>query len=118
MPTISGLRRRGYTPEAIRNFCELVGVARRENVIDVGLLEHCVREDLNRNAARAMVVTDPIKLVITNYPEGKTETLTSEINPRIRTPGCASCPSVVSSTSNATISWKCRRRSISDSVRV
>ncbi|MFN8182498.1 MAG: glutamine--tRNA ligase, partial [Bacteroidia bacterium] len=54
---------------------------RRENVIDVGLLEHCVREDLNRNAARAMVVTDPIKLVITNYPEGKTETLTSEINP-------------------------------------
>ena len=81
MPTISGLRRRGYTPEAIRNFCELVGVARRENVIDVGLLEHCVREDLNRNAARAMVVTDPIKLVITNYPEGKTETLTSEINP-------------------------------------
>ncbi len=81
MPTISGLRRRGYTPESIRNFCELVGVARRENVIDVGLLEHCVREDLNRNAARAMVVTDPIKLVITNYPEGKTETLTSEINP-------------------------------------
>jgi len=81
MPTISGLRRRGYTPEAIRNFCELVGVARRENVIDVGLLEHCVREDLNRNAARAMVVTDPIKLIITNYPEGKTETLTSEINP-------------------------------------
>ncbi len=81
MPTISGLRRRGYTPEAIRNFCEVVGVARRENVIDVGLLEHCVREDLNRNAARAMVVTDPIKLVITNYPEGKTETLTSEINP-------------------------------------
>jgi glutaminyl-tRNA synthetase len=92
MPTISGLRRRGYTPEAIRNFCELVGVARRENVIDVGLLEHCVREDLNRNAARAMVVTDPIKLIITNYPVGKTETLTSEINPEDANAGLRELP--------------------------
>jgi glutaminyl-tRNA synthetase len=81
MPTISGLRRRGYTPESIRNFCDRVGVARRENVIDVGLLEYCVREDLNKKANRVMVVMDPVKLIIDNYPEGKSEMLTSENNP-------------------------------------
>ena len=73
MPTLSGLRRRGYTPESIRDFCARVGVAKKENVIDVGLLEHCVREDLNRRAPRAMAVLRPLKLVLTNYPEGHSE---------------------------------------------
>lgn len=81
MPTISGLRRRGYTPESVRNFAERVGVARRENIIDVGLLEFCVREDLNRIATRAMVVLDPLKLIIENYPDGQEEQLTTENNP-------------------------------------
>jgi len=73
MPTVSGLRRRGYTPESIRDFCARVGVAKKENIIDVGLLEHCIREDLNRRAPRAMAVLRPLKLVITNYPEGQTD---------------------------------------------
>ena len=81
MPTISGLRRRGYTPESIRMFCDKIGVQRRENIIDVGLLEFCIREHLNATAQRRMVVLDPIKMVITNYPEGKTETLKGENNP-------------------------------------
>ena len=80
MPTISGFRRRGYTPESIRDFCDRVGVARKENIIDVGLLEYCIREDLNKRASRAMVVIDPVKVIISNYPEGKTEMLTGEIN--------------------------------------
>ncbi len=79
MPTISGYRRRGYTPESIRNFAERIGVARRENMIDVGLLEFCVREDLNKIAPRVMAVLDPIKLIITNYPEGE-EILVGENN--------------------------------------
>lgn len=83
MPTISGLRRRGYTPASLRNFCDRIGVQRRENIIDVGLLEFCVREDLNKTALRRMVVLDPIKLVITNYPEGKTEVLQGENNPEL-----------------------------------
>jgi glutaminyl-tRNA synthetase len=73
MPTISGLRRRGFTAEAIRDFCARVGVAKKENVIDVSLLEHCVREDLNRRAPRAMAVLRPLKLVLTNYPDGQSE---------------------------------------------
>lgn len=81
MPTISGLRRRGYTPGSIRNFIEKVGVAKRENVIDVSLLEFCIREDLNKTAARVMAVLDPVKVVITNYPEGKEEWLEAENNP-------------------------------------
>jgi glutaminyl-tRNA synthetase len=81
MPTISGLRRRGYTPKSIREFINKVGVAKRENVIDVSLLEFCVREDLNKEADRKMVVINPVKLTITNYPEGKTEELESEDNP-------------------------------------
>ncbi|MFT4699070.1 MAG: glutaminyl-tRNA synthetase, partial [Flavobacteriaceae bacterium] len=80
MPTISGLRRRGYTPTAIKKFIETVGVAKRENVIDVSLLEFCIREDLNKTADRVMAVLDPIKLVITNYPEGKEEWLEAENN--------------------------------------
>lgn len=81
MPTLSGLRRRGYTPESIREFCERVGVARRENVIDVGLLEYCIREDLNKKANRVMVVLNPVKLIIDNYPDGKSEILKSDNNP-------------------------------------
>lgn len=83
MPTISGLRRRGYTPGSIRNFCERIGVAKRENIIDVGLLEFCIREDLNKTAWRRMGVLDPIKLIITNYPDGKEETLMGENNPEV-----------------------------------
>ncbi len=81
MPTISGLRRRGYTPESIRNFSDLSGISKRDSVTDVSLLEYCIREDLNKTATRVMGVLDPVKLVITNYPSGKTEMLTSENNP-------------------------------------
>ena len=81
MPTISGLRRRGYTPKAIKNFVETVGVAKRENVIELSLLEFCIREDLNKIATRVMGVLDPVKLVITNYPEDKEEILIAENNP-------------------------------------
>jgi glutaminyl-tRNA synthetase len=81
MPTITAVRRRGYTPKAIREFCDRIGVAKRENLIDVGLLEFCVREDLNKIALRRMVVFDPLKVVITNYPDGKSEMLASENNP-------------------------------------
>lgn len=81
MPTISGLRRRGYTPLSIRNFCERIGVARRENQIDLSLLEFCVREDLNKTALRRMVVMDPVKLVITNYPADRSEVMHGENNP-------------------------------------
>lgn len=81
MPTISGMRRRGYTPEAIREFCERIGIAKRENLIDVSLLEFCVREHLNKISTRVMAVLDPLKVIITNYPEGKTEELIAENNP-------------------------------------
>lgn len=81
MPTLSGVRRRGYTPESIREFCDKIGVAKRENLIDVGLLEFCVREHLNKISLRRMVVFEPLKVVLTNYPEGKTELLESENNP-------------------------------------
>lgn len=81
MPTISGLRRRGYTPLSLRHFVETAGISKRENVIDASLLEFCVREDLNAKASRVMAVLDPVKLVITNYPEGATEMLEAENNP-------------------------------------
>ena len=81
MPTISGMRRRGYPAAAIRNFCDKAGVAKRENTIEISLLEACVREELNKTALRAMVVLDPVKVVITNYPEDKTEILHAENNP-------------------------------------
>ncbi|ESU24147.1 glutaminyl-tRNA synthetase [Flavobacterium enshiense DK69] len=81
MSTISGMRRRGYTPASIRNFAETIGIAKRDNLIDVSLLEFCVREDLNKVAPRVMAVIDPVKLIITNYPEGKTEWLEAENNP-------------------------------------
>jgi glutaminyl-tRNA synthetase len=81
MPTISGMRRRGYTPDAIRNFADRVGVAKRENVIDVGLLEFSVREHLNKITPRIFAVLDPVKVIITNYPEGQVENLNLEVNP-------------------------------------
>ena len=81
MPTLSGMRRRGYTPEAVRNFCEKIGVGRRENIVDLALLEYCVREDLNRRAPRVMGVLRPLKVVIENYPEGQVEELEAVNNP-------------------------------------
>ena len=83
MPTISGLRRRGYTPLSIRNFSERIGVARRENLIDLGLLEFCIREDLNKSAWRRMVVMDPVKLIISNYPKDQIEVMDAENNPEV-----------------------------------
>jgi glutaminyl-tRNA synthetase len=81
MPTVCGLRRRGYTPEAIRSFCERIGVAKRDSVVDIALLEHHIREDLNRRAPRVMAVLRPLRLVIDNYPEGQVEELESQNNP-------------------------------------
>ncbi|MBC3758520.1 glutamine--tRNA ligase/YqeY domain fusion protein [Hyunsoonleella sp. SJ7] len=92
MPTISGLRRRGYTPNALRKFVETVGVAKRENVIEVSLLEFCIREDLNKTAPRVMAVLDPIKLVITNYPEDKVEWMDAENNPEDENAGYRKVP--------------------------
>ncbi|MDR0510526.1 MAG: glutamine--tRNA ligase/YqeY domain fusion protein [Rikenellaceae bacterium] len=92
MPTISALRRKGYTPESIRAFAEKVGVAKRDNVIDIGLLEFCVREDLNRTAPRRMAVIDPLKVVITNYPEGKSETIECINNPEDEAAGVRQVP--------------------------
>lgn len=81
MPTISGLRRRGYTPAALRNFCSEVGVAKANSLVDVAMLEHCIRDDLNNNADRIMAVLHPLKVVITNYPEGKKENMLAENHP-------------------------------------
>jgi len=92
MPTVSGLRRRGYTPESIRNFADRIGIAKRDNVIDVALLEHSIREDLNKKAPRVMGVIDPIKLVITNYPEGQTEELEAINNPEDESAGTRMVP--------------------------
>ncbi|HHF52451.1 MAG TPA: glutamine--tRNA ligase/YqeY domain fusion protein, partial [Candidatus Aminicenantes bacterium] len=81
MPTISGLRRRGYTPESIRDFCDRIGLAKRESVVDIALLEHCLREHLNKKAKRVMAVLDPLEVIIDNFPEGKEEHLDAENNP-------------------------------------
>jgi glutaminyl-tRNA synthetase len=92
MPTLTGLRRRGYTPESIRDFCQRIGVAKKENVIDIGLLEHCVREDLNRRAPRVMGVLRPLKVVLTNYPEGQVEELAIINNPEDPSAGTRMVP--------------------------
>ena len=92
MPTISGLRRRGYTPNSIRKFCDIIGVAKRENVIDYSLLEFCLREDLNKTAPRVMAVLEPIKVVITNYPEGNEEWLDAENNQEDESAGYRKVP--------------------------
>jgi glutaminyl-tRNA synthetase len=81
MPTISGMRRRGYPPEAIRAFCDRIGVAKRENLVELGLLEHFVRDDLNRRAPRAMAVLRPLRVVIENYPDGQVEEMEAVNNP-------------------------------------
>ena len=92
MPTLSGLRRRGYTPEAIRNFCDRVGVAKRDAVVDIALLEHSIREDLNRRAPRVMAVLRPLRVVIDNYPEGQVEELDSVNNPEDPSMGSRKVP--------------------------
>jgi glutaminyl-tRNA synthetase len=92
MPTISGLRRRGYTPESIRNFAESIGIGKRENMIDVAHLEFCVRDDLNKKAPRVMGVMDPLKVIITNYPEGKEEWLPTENNQEDESAGVREIP--------------------------
>jgi glutaminyl-tRNA synthetase len=92
MPTICGLRRRGFTPESIRNFADIIGVAKRDNVIDVALLEHCLREDLNKRAQRVMAVLNPLKVVITNYPENQVEELDAINNPEDTTMGVRKVP--------------------------
>jgi glutaminyl-tRNA synthetase len=92
MPTIAGLRRRGYTPEAIRDFCNRIGVAKKENVIDVAQLEFSVREDLNRRAPRVMAVLRPLKIVLTNYPEGQVEEVEVDNNPEDPSAGTRKLP--------------------------
>ncbi|MGB3862888.1 MAG: glutamine--tRNA ligase/YqeY domain fusion protein [Candidatus Aminicenantaceae bacterium] len=92
MPTISGMRRRGYTPEAIRDFCDRIGLAKRESTVDIALLEHCLREDLNRRAERVMTVLHPIRLVIDNYPEDKVEMLEAVNNPEDESMGTREVP--------------------------
>ena len=92
MPTISGLRRRGYTPESIREFANRIGVAKRDGVIDIALLDHCLREDLNKRAIRVMAVLDPIKVIITNYPEEQVEELDADNNPEDESAGKRKLP--------------------------
>ena len=92
LPTISGLRRRGYTPEAIRNFCDRIGVAKTNSIVDVRFLEHCIREDLNKRALRAMAVLNPLKLIIDNYPEDLIEEMDSENNPEDPAAGTRKIP--------------------------
>ncbi|HLO60527.1 MAG TPA: glutamine--tRNA ligase/YqeY domain fusion protein [Bacteroidales bacterium] len=92
MPTICGLRRRGFTPEALRNFAETVGIAKRENIIELALLEHILREDLNKSARRVMVVSNPLKVILENYPEGKVEFMQAENNPEDESAGFREIP--------------------------
>jgi glutaminyl-tRNA synthetase len=92
MPTLAGLRRRGYTPEAIRTFCDRIGVAKKESVVDIALLEHCLREDLNQRAPRVMAVLRPLRVVIVNYPEGEEEELEADNNPEDASMGTRKLP--------------------------
>jgi glutaminyl-tRNA synthetase len=92
MPTLAGFRRRGYTPEAIRNFCERIGVAKRNSIVDVAMLEHSLREDLNKRASRVMAVLRPIKVVLENYPEGQIEELDAINNPEDPSQGTRKVP--------------------------
>ncbi|MFP5214196.1 MAG: glutamine--tRNA ligase/YqeY domain fusion protein [Acidobacteriota bacterium] len=92
MPTLAGIRRRGYTPEAIRTFCERIGVGKKESTVDLGLLEYCLREDLNKRAPRVMAVLNPLKVVITNYPEGEVEQLDAVNNPEDASMGTRKVP--------------------------
>jgi len=92
MPTISGLRRRGYTPESIKNFSEVSGISKRDNVTDVALLEHCIKDDLNKTAPRVMAVLNPLKIVITNYPDGKEEKIDASYNDYVENSGSREVP--------------------------
>ena len=92
MPTISGMRRRGYPPQALKNFVNTAGISKRENVIDVSLLEFCVREELNKTAPRVLAVVNPVKLIITNYPDGQEETLEAINNPEDESQGTRTIP--------------------------
>ncbi|HEX7616702.1 MAG TPA: glutamine--tRNA ligase/YqeY domain fusion protein [Thermoanaerobaculia bacterium] len=92
MPTLAGLRRRGFTPEALRDFCNRIGLAKRDSVVEVELLEHCLREDLNRRAPRVMAVLDPVRVILTNYPEGKVEELDAVNNPEDASAGTRKVP--------------------------
>ena len=92
MPTLSGLRRRGYTPESIRDFCQRIGVAKRDSIVDIALLEHCLREDLNKRAQRVMAVLRPLKVIIDNYPEDQTEELDAVNNPEDPSMGTRKVP--------------------------
>jgi glutaminyl-tRNA synthetase len=92
MPTLAGLRRRGYTPESIRDFCERIGIAKADNLIELALLEHCVREDLNRRAERRMAVLQPLRLVLENYPDGQVEALEAVNNPEDPAAGTRTVP--------------------------
>ena len=92
MPTIAGLRRRGYTPEAIRDFCERIGVSKANSTVEMSLLEHCVREDLQNKVASKNVIFDPIKVVITNYPEDQTEEMELENNRNVPEMGTRTIP--------------------------
>src|SRR5690606_41350239 len=83
MPTISGMRRRGFTPRSVRNFCDMIGVSRSDGMVDVAMLEHALRDDLNKNAPRAMAVLRPLKVVIENLPEGHVEMLRADYHPEL-----------------------------------
>ena len=114
MPTISGLRRRGYTPESIRDFCDRIGVAKKESMVDIALLEHCLREDLNKRAPRVMAVLKPLKVVIENYPEEQVEELDAVNNPE--DPDGRQQKSAIFQGAlilSRMISWKSRQRSFS-----
>jgi glutaminyl-tRNA synthetase len=115
MPTIAGIRRRGYTPEAIRDFCARIGVAKKENVVDIALLEHTVREDLNRRAQRVMAVLRPLKVVIENHPKQVPKKSRRRTIPKIQQPARADYRSRASSISSRTTSWRTRRRNSSGS---
>ncbi len=117
MPTICGFRRRGYTPEAIRTFCATIGVAKVDSVIDMALLEHCLRDDLNKRAARVMAVLRPLKVVITNYPADQSEELEAVNNPEDPSMGTREVPFRASFGSSRTIFAKFRPRVISASRR-
>jgi glutaminyl-tRNA synthetase len=117
MPTISGLRRRGYTPEAIRKFCDRIGVAKRDSLVDISLLEYSIREDLNKRSRRAMAVLQPIRLVLVDYPEDKVEQLEAVNNPEDPDMGKRTVPfsrSRESCTLKGTTFGKCLRRNIID----
>ncbi len=111
MPTIAGMRRRGYPPEALRDFASRVGVTKKEHIIQMSLLENCVRENLNVQSVRAMAVLNPLKVVLTNYPEGRTEMLAAVNHPDRPELVSGSFPSVVNCGSSRTISWRTPRRS-------